>query len=125
MRFHLALLLAAALSAGAESTVVTIDPKSPGAEISPDFIGLSYEMSTVLPDRDGRYFFRADNKPLIQLFHTLGVKSLRVGANTADRESVRVPGKPDIDSLFAFAKAADVKVLYTLRLNEGETKAIL
>ncbi|HEX3716553.1 MAG TPA: hypothetical protein VH595_01180 [Verrucomicrobiae bacterium] len=125
MRLYLTLFFAMALSVGAAPIVVTIDPKSSGAEISPDFIGLSYEMSTVLPGRDGRYFFRSDNKPLIELFHTLGVKSLRVGGNTADRESVRVPGKPDIDSLFAFAKAADVKVLYTLRLNEGETKTVV
>jgi hypothetical protein len=59
---------------------------------------------------------------LIQIFRTLGIKSLRVGGNTADRVTVKVPGQPDIDSLFAFAKAAGVKVLYTLRFNEGEER---
>jgi hypothetical protein len=124
MRLYLALLLATALSAGAEPIVVTVDPASPGAEISPDFAGLSYESSSLLPDSDGRYFFSPANRPLIRLFHTLGIKSLRIGGNTADRRSVAVPIKADIDSLFAFARDADVKVLYTLRLNEGETKAI-
>ncbi len=120
-----ALPLAFALFAGAvraEPIVVTVDPNNAGAEISPDFLGLSYEMSTLLPGADGKYFFRPDNRELIRLFRTLGVKSLRLGGNTADRPSVKVPGKAEIDSLFGFAAAAGVKVLYTLRLNEGETK---
>ncbi|HZM04386.1 MAG TPA: hypothetical protein VFC44_15395 [Candidatus Saccharimonadales bacterium] len=108
----------------AESVVVTVDPNAAGAEISPDFIGVSYEMSAILPDRNGRYFFSADNKPLLETFRALGIKSLRVGGNTADRPSIKVPGEADIDSLFAFARAAGVKVLYTLRLNEGEPKTI-
>ena len=70
---------------------------------------MSYETATLLPDSAGKYFFSPDNKPLIQIFRALGVKSLRIGGNTADRKSVPVPGKQDIDSLFAFAKAADVK----------------
>jgi hypothetical protein len=115
-------LLLFAVPARADSVVVTIDPNAAGAEISPDFIGLSYEISAILPDRNGRYFFSADNKTLIQMFRTLGIKSLRVGGNTADRVTVKVPVEADIDHLFAFAKAADVKVLYTLRMNEGEER---
>jgi hypothetical protein len=127
MKSPIAILLAVSILAGAtraEPVVVTVDPNAAGPEISPDFVGVSYEMSALLPDRDGRYFFSADNKPLIQTFRALGIKSLRVGGNTADRPSVKVPAQADIDSLFAFARAADVKVLYTLRLNEGETKPV-
>jgi hypothetical protein len=116
---------AAACCANAENIIVTVDTHAPGEAISSDFIGLSYETATLLPDREGKYFFSPDNTPLLQMFRTLGVKSLRIGGNTADRKSVPVPGKSDIDSLFAFAKAADVKVLYTLRLNEGETKPVV
>jgi hypothetical protein len=118
-------LLFTLASARAESVVVTVNTNDAGPEISPDFIGVSYEMSAILPDREGRYFFRPDNKPLVGMFRALGIKSLRVGGNTADRPSVKVPDEADIDSLFTFARAAGVKVLYTLRLNEGETKPVV
>jgi len=122
MKSLIGFFLVFALFARAESVLVTVDPNAAGLEISPDFIGVSYETSAILPDRNGRYFFSADNKPLIQMFRTLGIKSLRVGGNTADRVTVKVPGEADIDSLFAFSKAAGVKVLYTLRMNEGEER---
>ncbi len=73
-------------------------------------------MQALLPSVNGRYMFSADNAPLIAMFHQLGIKSLRVGGNTADNPAVKIPKDKDIDSLFAFAKAADVKVIYTLRL---------
>src|SRR5580658_5873270 len=125
IKTQIALLLSFSLVTGgarAGSVVVTVDAKTAGPEISPDFIGLSYETSAILPDRNGRYFFSADNKPLLQMFRTLGIKSLRVGGNTADRVTVKVPVEADIDGLFAFANAAGVKVLYTLRMNEGEER---
>jgi hypothetical protein len=74
-------------------------------------------MSLVNPAANGEYFFSPGNKPLINLFRTLGIQSLRVGGNTAERDTVRVPGKVDIDSLFGFARVAGVKVIYTLRLS--------
>ena len=104
----------------ASSVDITLDPKSPGATISPDFIGLSYEMSLVGPATNGEHFFNPANKPLVKMFQALGVQSLRVGGNTAERETVKIPDKADIDSLFAFARAAGVKVIYTLRLNGTE-----
>ena len=65
--------------------------------------------------------FAPDNLPLIQLFHTLGIKSLRIGGNTSDRDVRRLPtAEADLDSLFLFAKAAGVKVLYCLRLHNGD-----
>jgi hypothetical protein len=95
---------------------VTLDTKTPGAQISPDFIGLSFEMQSLLPSVSGRYMFSPDNAPLLAMFKQLGIKSLRVGGNTAANPAVKIPKGADIDSLFAFAKAADVKVIYTLRL---------
>lgn len=53
------------------------------------------------------------------MFRTIGIKSLRVGGGTADLPQYHVPGPADIDHLFAFAEAADVKVIYTLRLLNG------
>ncbi len=96
---------------------IAVDTKSPGATISSNFIGLSYEMSLVDPSENGEHFFSPENQPLIKLFQTLGVQSLRVGGNTAELATVKIPDQADIDSLFAFARAAGVKVIYTLRLS--------
>lgn len=101
---------------------LTIDAQAPGVAIPDDFSGLSFEMQTVLPDADGKYFFSPKNQPLIALFKTLGIRSLRVGGNTADRPTIPVPGPADVDNLFAFAQAAGVKVIYTLRLREGRVE---
>jgi len=98
---------------------IVIDTKHSGEEIPSDFIGLSFEMERLLPDKKGNYFFSKDNKALLATFKTLGIKSLRVGGNTADKPAVKVPEENDIDNLFAFAKEANVKVIYTLRLREG------
>lgn len=103
--------------------VVSVDLKTPGPNLSSSFSGLSYEMSLLLPGKNGKYFFSPDNKPLLQMFRTLGIKSLRVGGNTAERDTVPIPGKADIDSLFGFAKAAGVRVLYTLRLKDADPAA--
>jgi hypothetical protein len=122
--FPLARLLVLALAilgsrAQAQSPItVTFDAKA-GPAIPDDFAGFSFEMERVLPDSKGGYYFSSANKSLITLFQTLGIKSLRVGGNTADRPTVNVPAEQDVDSLFAFAKAAGAKVIYTLRLREG------
>ena len=98
---------------------ISVDAGNPGAVISPSFPGLSFELSQLLPDDNGVHYFRPDNQPLINLFQTLGIKSLRVGGNTADRSVRELPSRADIDSLFAFAKVAGVKVIYCLRLRNG------
>ena len=102
---------------------IVVDPAEAGPTISPNFIGLSYEMALVLPGSNGKYFFSPENKALVQMFRTLGIKSLRVGGNTAERENVHIPGKADIDHLFGVAKAAGVKVIYTLRLKGADPQA--
>ncbi|HEX3625186.1 MAG TPA: hypothetical protein VH280_07165 [Verrucomicrobiae bacterium] len=99
---------------------ISVDAKHPGAAISPDFAGLSFEMSQLRPGQDGLRYFRPENIRLINLFQTLGIKSLRLGGNTSDRNWRNPPDQADIDSLFAFAKAANVKVIYCLRLHDGD-----
>jgi hypothetical protein len=98
---------------------ITIDPNAPDAAIPERFSGLSYEMAIVLPDQRGRYYFSSANKHLVEMFRTLGIKMLRVGGNTADRPGIKFPEPPDLDNLFAFAQAAGVKVIFTLRLRES------
>jgi Glycosyl hydrolase family 79 C-terminal beta domain len=129
-RRHLTLALAvllACFSTGAAlaqtPVTITVDPAQAGPNIPSNFAGLSYETALLLPGRNGKYFFSAENKALVQMFRTLGIKSLRVGGNTAERETVPIPGKADVDQLFAFAKAAGVKVIYTLRLKGADPQA--
>src|SRR5580658_6738856 len=78
----------------AEPTVnITLDPQHPGAAIAPDFSGLSFETSVLLPGEGGVHYFRPDNLPLINLFHTLGIKNLRIGGNTGDRDVRHLPAE--------------------------------
>jgi hypothetical protein len=96
-----------------------LDMEHPGAAIGPEFAGLSYEVASILPG-DGPRYFSPGNEALIRLFHTLGIKSLRIGGNTSDRNAQHLPEFADLDSLFGFAKAAGVKVIYCLRLHDGD-----
>lgn len=120
------LLVGTASFCFAQSTVVVdLSPPKIGATLAPDFVGLSFEMQQVLPDTNGNHFFTPKNKALVAMFKTLGIKNLRVGGNTADRPTLPTPSKIDVDSLFAFAKAARAKVIYTLRLNQGSLPAAI
>src|ERR1043166_5523413 len=81
---------------------VTVGTKNPGATIPADFMGLSFEVSLLLPNADGVHYFRPDNKPLLKLFRQLGIRNLRIGGNTSDRDAKRLPSEKDLDSLFTF-----------------------
>ena len=99
-------------------TDITLTPDfhAAGTPISEDFLGFSFETRKILPDSNHVYYFRPDNVDLVSLIKSLGIKSLRIGGNTADRATVPIPTNADIDSLYAFARAADVQVIYNLRL---------
>jgi hypothetical protein len=98
---------------------VVIDTQSPGATIPDDFSGLSFETETLLPDKAGSHYFSKTNSALADTVRNLGVKSLRVGGNTADRPTLQFPDIKDADHLFAFAKATSAHVIFTLRLRQG------
>jgi hypothetical protein len=118
------LVFGLALQTNAEPLVtITLDTQHPRPAIPSSFEGLSFESALLLPAANGVHYFRPDNQPLITLFHTLGIKSLRIGGNTADRDATKLPDDADLDSLFAFAKAAHVKVIYCLRLHNGDPQA--
>jgi hypothetical protein len=114
------LCAAGAARAQSDAVTVTLSPSNPGATISSDFSGLSFEEQDLVPI-SGVYYFINTNQPLINMFNTLGVKSLRVGGNTAD--SGTLPANADIDAFFGFAEAANVKVIYTLRLKTFDAAA--
>ena len=110
-------------SARAQSPVtLTIDAKASGIAIPEDFLGLSFESSNLLKQPNGQHLFSSQNQRLIALFRTLGIRSLRIGGGTADNPRYAIPGERDIDDLFAFASAADLKVIYTLRLARGDAE---
>src|SRR4051812_31216203 len=112
------MLIGQPILASPSPVTVAVDNRNPAKAIPTDYTGLSFEVTQLLPDSNGKHYFRADNKPLIRLFQTLGIRSLRIGGNTSDRDVRRLPEHADFDSLFAFAKAADVKVIYCLRLHD-------
>jgi hypothetical protein len=106
-----------------ETIQVSIDPTHPGTSISSHMLRLSYETSLLMPDANASHYFRPDNKPLVNLFQTLGIKSLRIGGSSVDDPANSIPTDSDIDSLFGFAKAADVKVIYSVRLKSGDSQS--
>src|SRR5690349_24365736 len=78
-------LLCLSVKAAAQSPVnVTVDQTSTGQTISSNFQGLSYETLLIFPDSSGNFLFSGTNTPLINMFKTLGIKSLRIGGNSAD-----------------------------------------
>jgi hypothetical protein len=108
------------LLAAAAPVTVSVDTQSPGAEIPVDALGVSCETSRLLPDTNGVHYFSPANQPLVAVFQTLGIKSLRVGGNSVDAEKIPIPSEADVCSLFDFARAAGVKVIYGVRLKDGD-----
>jgi hypothetical protein len=66
-----ALFSVSARSALAESQVtVQLDAGNPGPAVPTNYSGLGFEVAILRPET-GTHYFRADNQPLINLFHTL------------------------------------------------------
>lgn len=78
-----------------DPVAVSINVRRPGASIPSDFAGLSFEAAQLLPDTNGVHYFRSDDAPLIQMFRTLGIHSLRIGGNTADLDARGLPDPAD------------------------------
>ena len=114
-------LLAVAASAQTPVTVTVVH--SPGREIPDDFTGLSFESGHQLPDKNGvrGNLFNPTNSQLITLFRNLNLRNLRIGGGTVDGLKGARLNHADIDSLFAFAQAAQLKVIYSLQLLNGNT----
>jgi hypothetical protein len=113
------------LTAAAGPWTVSVNLAEPGAETSPDFLGLSFETSLMLPDSNGVHYFRADNHALVRLFKTIGVRSLRIGGNSVDAPTIPIPDEKDVMDFFEFARAAGVKVIYSVRLEESTNSGAL
>ena len=117
----------AAAAAFAQSTspiTVTIDTQSPGYLIPDDFSGVSIFTGTQILGHRGSHgnLFSPSNTQLITLFKNSGIHHLRLGATGSTHSDSANLDDADIDSLFAFAKATDIKVIYSLHaLNDAAT----
>lgn len=104
---------------------VNVNTESPGAAIPPDFLGWSFETGNLLTNAAGvsGYMFDSTNTQLITLFTNVGVKNLRIGGTSVDRDNGNilhyVPTNADIDALFRFAAAANVEVVFSVQLENG------
>ena len=89
--------------------------------IAPDFAGLSFEITSVMPGTNGLatgvHLFDPDANPQpLALFQQIGIKSLRVGAATGDGCRTPFPTRADLDALFHFAQQANLKIIYQFRM---------
>jgi hypothetical protein len=105
---------------GQSPITVTVSNK-PGHLIPADFCGLSFGAVAELEGHGGvnGHFFSGTNTQLITLFKNSGLRHLRLGGSTVEGTNAAVPDHEAIDNVFAFARAADVKVMYSLRLLNG------
>jgi hypothetical protein len=114
---------------------ITIDAGPLGSAIPADFAGLSFERGPLTAGNAGLSgnMFRPEDHSLVRLFRNTGLGNLRIGGGTVDQlipAGTGSDGFAGIDNLFAFAAAAGVKIVYTLRLLSpgaepaGDLKAI-
>ncbi len=113
-------LLAIPAASARDVIVVKVGTEATGPVIPAHALGLSYETSILRPRANGLRYFRPENRELLQVFRTLGVKSLRIGGNSVDDPKVPLPTLDDVRSLFRFARKAGVKVIYSVRLHDGD-----
>lgn len=111
------------LAACAQTPVTVTVANSPGREIPDDFTGLSFESGHQLPNKNGvpGNLFNPTNSQLITLFRNLNLRNLRIGGGTVDGLRGARLSHADIDNLFGFAEAAQLKVIYSLQLLNGNT----
>ncbi len=121
-------VIAAGLSASAalaqSPVTLTVATDSRGHAVPPDFGGVSIFTRAQRPNHRGivGHLFSGTNTELITLFTNSGIRHLRLGA-TASSEGTTNLEPADIDSLFAFARAARVKVIYSLHQRDGAATA--
>jgi hypothetical protein len=113
--------LQGAAGPGTHPVTVTIDAGHLGPVVPDDFAGLSFERGPVVSGNAGvsGNLFSPANNSLVTLFRNLGLGNLRIGGGTVDQlipVGTGSDGFTGIDNLFAFAAAAGVKVIYSLRL---------
>ena len=129
MKMISSLVCAGCLLAGAalaqSPVTLTIDTRSPGYAIPDDFTGVSIFKGTQVRDHKGvpGNLFSGTNAQLITIFKNAGLHHLRLGTTGSPTSDAQNLSHEDIDSLFAFAKATDIKVIYSLHFIDGVATA--
>lgn len=113
------------LSSAQSPVTLTVDTQSPGRIVPRDFVGVS--IFTQTQARDHRdvpgNLFSGTNFQLITLFKNSGLHHLRLGATGSSSSDMKNLDQADIDSLFAFAKATDIKVIFSLHAADAGATA--
>ncbi len=110
---------------GQEPVTLTVDARAPGYEVPADFAGVSIFTGTQVRDHKGvpGNLFSGANTQLITLFKNAGIHHLRLGATGSANSGAKNLSHEDIDALFAFVKATDIKLIYSLHFLEGPATA--
>lgn len=104
----------------AAPVTLTINVHSPGYAVPDDFCGVSFGAVAEMPQRGGGFLFSPTNAELITLFRNSGIHNLRLGGSTVEGRKAAHPSHAAIDSVFGFARVADVRVIYSLPLLNGD-----
>jgi Glycosyl hydrolase family 79 C-terminal beta domain len=123
--FSFFILMLTAAAVAAQSSITVIITNSPGYAIPGDFSGLSFESGQQMPNVKGVSgdLFDPTNTQLVMLFRNMGLRNLRIGGGTVDGPGSARLTHVDIDNLFAFAQAADLRVIFSLQLLNGDVAA--
>src|SRR5580704_9968659 len=118
-------LICPKVASAAQVPVTVTITNSPGYAIPSDFSGLSFGAVSELPGHGGvpGLMFNGTNAQLITLFKNSGLHHLRLGGTTVEGTNAVVPDRAALDDVFAFAKAADVKVIYSFPLLNGNSSS--
>jgi hypothetical protein len=114
---------------GAYPVTITLDAEHPGPVVPDDFAGLSFERGPLTSGNAGvtGYLFSPASASLVTLFRNLGLRNLRIGGGSVDDlipAGTSVDGFTGIDNLFAFARVAGVRVIYSLRLLNPRSRPV-
>ncbi len=98
------------------SVALAIDTtQAAAAPIPSDFSGLSFEMGSVIYDTGNQgWYLSGTNADMIGLLKTLGVKSIRVGGNSA--ESGNISTAADQDAVLDFCHAIGGNLIWDLEI---------
>lgn len=116
---------------GAQSPVtIQVQDRAIAKPNSSDFAGLSFETGTLqfsAPEHPALgaggvngYLWDLGNTQLLTLIRNLRIRSLRIGGDSVD--DGHTPTQKEIDILFHFAEEAHVKVIYSVRMKNGNIK---
>lgn len=99
-----------------ESITVRVDTQKRGYAIDPHFCGVSIFTRTQERNHRGMpgFLFSAENKQMVTLFRNAGIRHIRMGATGSATSDVPNLNREEIDALFSFARATDVKVIFSL-----------